>query len=67
MDVCDKFISCKNCPDRTVEPNFHMTCEGYIFRCEKKEKMREEKNQTRDSGNFKREAVRKTKRRLGIK
>lgn len=43
MDVCDKFVTCKNCPDRTVEPNCHMTCEGYIFRCEKTIKLREEK------------------------
>ena len=28
----NKFISCKNCPHRTAEPNCHTTCEGYLHR-----------------------------------
>ncbi len=39
----DKFETCQNCPDRTVEPNCHMTCEGYLFRSEKAEKVRRER------------------------
>ena len=39
----DKFKTCKDCPDRTVEPNCHMTCEGYQFRWEEAEKVRNER------------------------
>lgn len=27
--------TCKGCPDRTVEPNCHMTCEDYLSLREK--------------------------------
>lgn len=29
----NKFISCRNCPDRTIEPvNCHSVCKGYLYR-----------------------------------
>lgn len=28
----DKFKTCKDCKDRTVIPNCHMTCEGFLYR-----------------------------------
>ena len=34
----DKFKSCQDCPDRSIEPNCHETCEGYLFRCEENKK-----------------------------
>lgn len=30
-----KYRTCLGCPDRTVEPNCHMTCEGYLYRRQK--------------------------------
>ena len=66
VTMFDKFKSCEDCPDRTVEPNCHMTCEGYIFRCQKNEKSKESKNENVEFGNFKRETIRKTKKRLGM-
>lgn len=39
----DKFETCKDCADRTVEPNCHMTCEGYLFRSKEAEKVRRER------------------------
>ena len=42
-----KFKRCPpNCPDRTIEPNCHMTCEGYLFRCEKLKKAKEGRDHT---------------------
>ena len=62
----DKYKSCKDCPDRTVEPNCHTTCEGYLFRCQKTLESKESKNENVEFGNFKRETIRKTKKRLGM-
>lgn len=31
----NKFESCKGCPDRSVEPNCHTTCKGYLYRKQK--------------------------------
>lgn len=28
----DKFKTCQNCPDRTIHPNCHTICEGYLYR-----------------------------------
>ncbi len=40
----NKFHTCKGCPDRTVEPNCHKTCEGYIFRQKRQEEIRNNKH-----------------------
>lgn len=36
-----KLSPCKDCPDRTVEPNCHMTCERYKKQVEEHEKSKE--------------------------
>lgn len=41
--LIDKFKTCKDCPDRCVSPNCHMTCEGYLHRVKVGEAIREEK------------------------
>ena len=41
----DKFKWCKDCPDRTVLPNCHSTCEGYLNRCREAEEKRQKKLQ----------------------
>lgn len=41
----DKTKSCKDCPDRTIQPNCHMTCEGYLARCERNEMIRAKKKE----------------------
>ena len=30
--MIDKYKTCKDCPDRTISPNCHSTCEGYLER-----------------------------------
>lgn len=40
----NKFHTCKGCPDRTVEPNCHEACEGYIFRQKRQEEIRHNKH-----------------------
>lgn len=35
--MIDKFKTCKDCPDRSISPNCHNTCEGYLERCRKNE------------------------------
>lgn len=37
----DKFITCKDCPDRVAQPNCHSTCEGYIERQRKRREINE--------------------------
>ena len=41
--LIDKFKTCKDCPDRCVSPNCHMTCEGYLHRVKAGEAIRKEK------------------------
>lgn len=49
----NKFHTCKGCPDRTVEPNCHNTCQGYIYRHEQFEKRREKAKSEADIKNYK--------------
>ena len=49
----NKFHTCKGCPDRTVEPNCHNTCQGYIYRQEQFEKRREKAKSEADIKNYK--------------
>ena len=61
-----KFKRCPpNCPDRTVEPNCHMTCEGYLFRCEKLKKMKEGREENLDYYGFKTTSINRTRRIMG--
>lgn len=71
MKPFDKEKSCQGCPDRTVEPNCHMTCEGYLKRVEKNKRIKELRDEatrgTREAYKEKHEAIARTKRRLGKK
>jgi hypothetical protein len=33
----NKFVTCKGCLDRTVEPNCHTVCKGYLYRTKKRQ------------------------------
>ena len=61
----DKYETCQGCEDRTIEPNCHMTCEGYLFRCEKLKKMKEGKDEHVDYYGFKRNSINRTRKRIG--
>lgn len=41
-----KLLTCENCPDRSIEPNCHETCEGYKYRTERIEKAKKNKHDT---------------------
>lgn len=47
MKVCNKEETCEGCTDRSIEPNCHDTCEGYIKR--QAEARRKKKEQHKDS------------------
>ena len=44
----NKFRTCYGCPDRTVEPNCHDTCRGYIYRHAEGERLKEERRKDFD-------------------
>lgn len=50
--MIDKFKTCKDCPDRTIQPNCHTTCEGYLARCKKNEEIRKAKAEDYDMRQF---------------
>lgn len=66
----NKFHSCQNCPDRCIEPNCHMTCEGFLFRQKKKEeekqKIKDGRNEGKEFIEFKKDVVAKTKKRFKV-
>ena len=39
----DKFKTCKDCPDRSINPPCHETCEGYLFRCQKQKEINDKR------------------------
>ena len=53
----DKFKTCKDCPDRTIEPNCHENCEGYNYRKSENEKLYEERKKRCDYMAFKGHAI----------
>lgn len=57
----NKFKTCKDCPDRVVEPNCHDTCKGYKARQEQNAKLVEAKRKDREFNDFKIGVVEKTK------
>ena len=61
--------TCKGCPDRTVEPNCHMTCEDYLRRVEKTKELKELREKAtkpmREATLETRDAIAKMRRRLG--
>ena len=38
----NKFHTCYGCPDRSIEPNCHLSCEGYKYRTEKAAEIKRE-------------------------
>ena len=63
----NKEVTCEECPDRSIEPNCHNTCSGYLLRKEKKEKIRKVKAKDIDYIGFKYNRVVESKRKAGIK
>ena len=61
----NKFETCQGCEDRTIEPNCHMTCEGYLFRCEKLKKVKDGRDEHLDYYGFKTESIIRTRKRIG--
>lgn len=61
----NKFESCENCPDRSIEPNCHNTCRGYLFRVEKNTKLKESKRKDFDYYDFKKKVVENSKKHSG--
>ena len=59
----NKFVTCKDCPDRTVEPRCHDTCRGYLFRQERFEKIREARLRHSEYNDYKYKRVCETKER----
>ena len=37
----NKFVTCKGCPDRTIEPNCHTVCRGYLYRADRQKRINE--------------------------
>lgn len=50
--MIDKYKTCKDCPDRCISPNCHSTCEGYIYRTEKREKIKAERKRAGDYSGY---------------
>ena len=62
MKVHNKEESCEDCPDRTIDPNCHETCEGYIKRQAKQEKIKEERRKNFEYCQYRDEPLRKRKK-----
>lgn len=54
----NKFETCRKCPHRTVEPNCHTTCEGYLYRIRKKEKIAKKRKEESVSKAYEKERKR---------
>lgn len=60
----NKFNSCEGCPDRTVEPNCHMSCEGYTFRKNRIEKFTQVKKEQQTIDNYEMSQIIKRSKRI---
>lgn len=49
----NKFHTCYGCPDRSIEPNCHATCRGYIYRQEEIERRSKERRKNFDYYQYK--------------
>ena len=58
----DKFKTCKDCPDRQIEPNCHMHCEGYLCRTKRSKEISEKKKQEVAFNSYKVDRIQKTKK-----
>lgn len=59
----NKFHTCEKCPDRSVEPNCHATCRGYIYRQEQRAKINEQKTKDFVYAGFKVDRIAETKKK----
>lgn len=60
MAEFDKSKTCKDCPDRTIFPNCHDTCEGYSERCSQRKAIAEKVKQENLFRAYKKETVERT-------
>ena len=58
-----KLKPCKDCPDRSIEPNCHTTCEKYLAQVKEYEIIKNEKSKESDFNEFKKDMVTKMKKR----
>lgn len=63
----NKFITCKDCPDRSVEPNCHETCKGYLYRQSERDKVSKERRKNFDYYEYKEDAIQKMGKKIGEK
>lgn len=54
----DKYKTCKDCPDRSVDPPCHDNCEGYKARCEKQAEINRNRRASKTVPTAQREKVR---------
>ena len=50
--MIDKFKTCQNCPDRSINPPCHDTCEGYLHRVEKHRQISEKQKFENDISDY---------------
>ena len=62
----NKFHTCKDCPDRSVEPNCHTTCKGYLYRQSERAKANEKRLRESEYKGFKVDRVNDSKKKAGI-
>ena len=60
----NKFDTCDGCPDRTVEPNCHSTCRGYLYRQAERAKINDQKIKEFEYKGFKVDKVNDTKKKV---
>ena len=64
MAQIDKFKTCKGCPDRSIHPNCHTSCEGYLHRVERQEAINKKRRQEADYDNYIHDQVVNIKKRF---
>lgn len=62
----DKYKSCKDCPDRSVTPNCHSTCEGYLKRVEKRKEISKKRKGESDYIGYLRDTSASIKKRFNL-
>lgn len=62
MTEFDKSKTCKDCPDRSVVPNCHNDCEGYLERCKKQRAIAEKEKQYSDFERYRFDAIERVKK-----
>lgn len=63
----NKFNTCWNCPDRSIEPNCHETCKGYLYRQAERDKRNKERRKNFDYFEYKKDAIQKSGKKIGEK